>query len=291
MTLEQYLQQRYSKSTLSSNLYNIKRFTDYYGKKSETATYQDVLDYIGYLRKNRELHPKTLRNSLYGVKIYFNYLIATGLRMDHPCSELYLKDKINKQVQVDTLYSLQRLEAFFDTYQIKSKKHLELRNKIIISLLLYQALTVHEIASLEVKNINLEQCEIFIAGSHHQRSRTLPIQAKQVLLLYRYLEQNRELLLQYNKQKTDSGVLLLGQYGERINPHSISKMINEGQGQNKFQPMKIRQSVIAELLRRENDVRVVQVFSGHKRVSTTQQYKQTQLEILQKALNRFHPLQ
>ena len=174
MTIKQYLQKKYSKSTLNSNLYNIRRFTDYYGRRASQATYQDVLNYIEHLRKNYDLHPRTLRHCLYGVKLYFNYLLETGKRTDHPCSELYLKDKINKQIQVDNLYSPETLERFYENYEIKKKLHLLNRNKIIISLLVYQALTVNEIVSLEISNIDLEKGEIFIKGSseiHVQKSK------------------------------------------------------------------------------------------------------------------------
>lgn len=297
MKLEDYLKKKYSKSTLNSNLYNIKRFTDYYDKRAETATYQDVLNYIEHLRKNYDLHPKTLRHCLYGVKIYFNYLLETGKRKDHPCSELYLKDKINRQIQVDNLYSPETLENFFERYKIKRKKHLETRNKIIISLLIYQALTVNEIAELEVKNINLDKAEIFIKGnqeitSKSPKSRTLPLQAKQILLFYKYLTEDRNKLLKYNKQNPTETAFILGQYGEKITPHVISKMINENRPKSEqIQPMKIRQSVIANLLKKENDTRIVQVFSGHKRASTTVQYKQSELEQLQNAVNNYHPIQ
>lgn len=295
-TLRNYLEEKYSKSTLSSNLYNIKRFTDYYDKKAPKATFKEVLQYIEHLRKNYNLHPKTLRHCLYGVKIYFNYLLETGQRKDHPCSELFLKDKIDKQIQVDTLYSPETLETFFETYQIKKKKYLENRNKIIVSLLIYQALTVKEIAELEVQNINLEKCEIFIKASEEltaksPQSRTLPLQAKQILLIYNYLEKDRVKLLQYNHKKETETSFILGQYGEKINPHGISKMINEQKPKSEqIQPMKIRQSVIANLLKKENDTRIVQVFSGHRRASTTIQYKQTELEQLQQAVNNYHPI-
>ena len=291
MTIKEYLEKKYSKSTLSSNLYNIKRFTDYYGKGAEKATYKDVLHYIEHLRKNSDLHPKTLRHCLYGVKIYFNYLLEIGKRKDHPCSELYLKDKISRQIQVEGLYSAETLENFFESYQVKKKSHLQNRNKIIISLLIYQALTVNEIADLEMQSISLEQCEIFIAGNHHQRSRTLPLQAKQVLLFYKYIEKDRACLLKYNRQNPKETAFILGQYGERVHPHSISKMINENRKEGaQLQPIKIRQSVIAHLLKKENDTRAVQVFSGHKRVSTTLQYRQSELEALQTAVKEFHPL-
>lgn len=296
MTIREYLQKKYSKSTLNSNLYNIKRFTDYYDKRAEKATYQDVLHYIEYLRKNYDLHPKTLRHCLYGVKIYFNYLLEIGKRKDHPCSELYLKDKVSKQIQVDNLYSPETLENFFESYQIKRKKHLETRNKIIISLLIYQALTVNEIAELEVTNIDLEKCEIFIKGnqeitSKSPKSRILPLQAKQILLFYKYLTEDRSKLLKYNLKNPEEQSFILGQYGEKINPHGISRIINENRkGSEQIQPMKIRQSVIANLLKKENDTRIVQVFSGHKRASTTVQYKQTELEQLQNAVNNYHPI-
>lgn len=305
ITLKNYLEKKYSKSTLSSNLYNIKRFTDYYQEKASKATFKEVLNYIEHLRKNYDLHPKTLRYCLYAVKIYFNYLLETGQRKDHPCSELFLKDKIDKQIQVDNLYSPETLENFFETYQIRKKKYLENRNKIIISLLIYQALTVKEIAELEVENIHLEKCEIFIKnhqetpspwrrvreGSKSPQSRTLPLQAKQILLIYKYLENDRVKLLKYNLKNPNEQSFILGQYGEKINPHSISKIINENRKTSeKIQPIKIRQSVIANLLKKENDTRIVQVFSGHRRASTTVQYKQTEWEQLQNAVNTYHPI-
>jgi integrase/recombinase XerD len=296
MELKEYLQKKYSKSTLYSNLYNIKRFTDYYDKKAPKATFKEVLNYIEHLRKNYSLHPKTLRHCLYGVKIYFNYLLETGQRNDHPCSELFLKDKIDKQIQVDTLYSPETLETFFETYQIRKKKYLENRNKIIISLLIYQALTVKEIAELEIQNINLEKCEIFIKASAEltaksPQSRTLPLQAKQILLIYNYLEKDRVKLLQYNNKKETETTFILGQYGEKINPHGIGKMINETKPKTEqIKPIKIRQSVIANFLKKENDTRIVQVFSGHRRASTTIQYKQTEFELLQNAVNNYHPI-
>ena len=291
MKLEEYLQKKYSKSTLASNLYNIKRFTDYYQNKSETAAYTDILNYIAHLRKNYDLHPKTLRHCLSGVKIYFNYLLEIGKRKDHPCSELFLKDKINKQIQVDNLYSLETLENFLKTFKIKRKERLKRRNEVIITLLIYQALTVSEISNLEVENIDLESGEIQIKSGHHQQKRKLPLQAKQILLFYNYLEKERKELLLFNKENPVISYLILGQYGEKINPHTISKMINEyRKPSEKLQPMKIRQSVIANLLKKENDTRIVQVFSGHRRASTTIQYKQTELEALQNAVNQYHPI-
>jgi site-specific recombinase XerD len=291
MTLEEYLLKKYNKSTLASNLHNIKRYTTYIQNKAETAQYSDILEYIAHLRKNSDLHPKSLRHCLYGVKIYYHYLIKIGKRKDHPCSELFLKDKINKQIQVDNLYSPETLENFLKTFKVKQKERLQRRNEVIITLLIYQALTVSEISDLEVENIDLENGEIQIKKGYHQQKRTLPLQAKQILLFYNYLEKERKELLIFNKVDPNINYLILGQYGEKIKPHGISNMINEYRKPNeKLQPMRIRQSVIANLLKKENDTRIVQVFAGHRRASTTGQYKQTELEALQNAVNQYHPI-
>jgi integrase/recombinase XerD len=72
----------------------------------------------------------------------------------------------------------------------------------------------------------------------------------------------------------------------------INRMINENRDkQNKLIPLKIRQSVIAHLLKTENDLRIVQQFAGHRRTASTEAYKQTGLEELKSAVERLHPLQ
>ena len=74
MELKEYLLKNYSKTTLSSNLYMIRQFTDY-ATGAETATYQDVLTYIAHIRKKNQ-HPKTIRKNLFAIKIYYRWLIG-----------------------------------------------------------------------------------------------------------------------------------------------------------------------------------------------------------------------
>ncbi|WP_394366573.1 tyrosine-type recombinase/integrase [Cyclobacterium salsum] len=52
----------------------------------------------------------------------------------------------------------------------------------------------------------------------------------------------------------------------------------------------IRQSVITNLLRSGRDLRIVQVFVGHKYPSSTEKYKQSGMEELKAAAQKFHPL-
>ena len=300
MSLEDYLRHHYSVGSTGHYMLRIGRFTQYYGKGSEKATHKDVLKYIEHLRSNYELHPRTLGHFLQGVKIYFDYLLASGKRGDHPCSELLLKDKIDKRIPVDTLYSPEELEDFFTSYTTSKTPELYTRNKIIISLLIYQGLTVSEMVRLEVSDISLEKGEISIKGNSDlknksPKSRTLALRAKQVLLIYSYLEKDRKILLSYNKEnkenkEKEASRFILNRYGKAIKSRRITRILSQcGEGKG-LKAIKIRQSVIMNLLQQGNDTRVVQEFARHRNVGTTLQYRRTDFELLQKAIEEYHPL-
>ena len=289
MTLENYLLKKYKESSLKPYLCSIRKYLNFIQNKAETAQYSDILEYVGHLRKNENLHPKTIKHYLGSVKIYYHYLLEIGKRNDHPCSELYLKDTFNKQISVDTLYSSEVLENFLnDTHQ---DKILRRRNQVIISLLIYQALTVGEITSLQIEDINLEKAEIYIKSDDTKKSRTLPLNAKQILLFLNYLKEDYPKLIKDIVTENPIKTLITGKLKETIRPNVLNRMINDHRPKSEqLQPIKIRQSVIANLLKKENDTRIVQVFAGHKRASTTVKYKQTELEILQNAINKYHPI-
>ncbi len=290
MSLKEYLQSEYSKTSISGYENMINRFLLALGGKAEKASYTDVLDYIGLLRE-QNLHPKSLRNNLFAIKIYYRFLVATGKRNDHPCQYLNLKDQINRAIQVESLYPKETLETLYETWESKNPNN-QTRDKIIISLLVYQALTVLEISQIKTSNINLENGTIYIKANVKNKQRTLSLKPKQILLFHNYLKNEYK---QYrNRQKPSKRVdyFLLSEEGLQLWSGGINRMINQDKDpQNKLIPLKIRQSVIAHLVKENNDIRIVQEFAGHRRTSATEAYKQTGLEELKSAIEKLHPLQ
>ena len=114
MKLKDYLQKKYSPTSINGYENMINRYLLAMGQRAEKATYTEVLDYIGLLR-TLGLHPKSLRNNLFAIKIYYNYLVASGKRKDHPCRYLNLKDQINRQIQVESLYPKETLQELYET--------------------------------------------------------------------------------------------------------------------------------------------------------------------------------
>jgi site-specific recombinase XerD len=95
MTLKQYLQQEYSPTSINSYELMINRYILAMGDKAEKGTYTDVLDYIGLLRE-QNLHPKSLRNNLFAIKIYYRYLVAHR-KEERPSLQIFIPERPNKQ--------------------------------------------------------------------------------------------------------------------------------------------------------------------------------------------------
>jgi len=276
MSLEGYLKSKYSPRSVRGYENLIKRYKTELGSRAESASHGDVLHYLGRLRQ-QGLHAKTVRNHLYAIKIYYNYLQESGKRASHPCRHLYMKDKPNRAIALEQLYSKATLEELYGTFPATP-----LRAKVILSLLIFQALTVSEISELKTGDINLKSGEVKVKGTASTQGRVLPLKPGQILLLQGYLE----------KRTGTAPWLILNAKGKQLWPGSISRIINKGRkGLERISPQKVRQSVIANLLKSGGDVRVVQAFAGHRRAASTEAYQQTGLEELKMGVAQKHPLQ
>lgn len=97
-------------------------------------------------------------------------------------------------------------------------------------------------------------------------------------------------LLQELAKKHPDNYLFTTRNNKQYQASELNDYINKSRLEaKKITPLKIRQSVIKNLLNK-NDLRVVQVFAGHKTSSTTAQYKATNLEELKQQINTKHPL-
>jgi site-specific recombinase XerD len=304
MTLKDYIRQHYSEKSVPRYIQQINQFISYQGGEINKTNYSEVVEYIGILRE-RNLHPKSLKNHLFSLKIYFRYLVAVGKRQDHPCESLYLKDQIQRSIIVESLYSKEQLEELYNTFEspvdqrkwATKSESIKKRDKVILSLLIFQALTTTEIIELEVKDIDLEECAIEIKaneskGRRGNKARILALQSKQILLINDYLKVYRNDLWKKQKPSKRQDYFILNEEGLQLWGSYLNRMLSKGREPHEiFTPLKIRQSVIANLLKEKNDTRVVQEFAGHRRTGSTEAYKRTGLEELKANIEKLHPRQ
>jgi integrase/recombinase XerD len=201
-----------------------------------------------------------------------------------------LKDRIDHRVNVQDLFSSTELQLLLEqpARAINKLPRIELRDKVILSLLIYQGLTTKNIVSIELKDLNLEQATIYIKRETTLNARTLELHPKQIMLINKYLNEERTILNRSNSTK-----LILTRRYQAERGCGVRKVV---EAYKQLYPAKtlnalaIRQSVIANLLKAGKDIRAVQVFAGHKSPMTTERYQQTGIEELTAAVMKFHPL-
>ena len=286
MILKEYLENQLQSATAKSYLNHIQNYLKT-NKNAHKYDYQKVMKHIIYLRQHYQSN--TLQTILAAIKKYYDYLIETGKRKDNPAKAIYLKDAKEKPIQLQNLLTENELQNLLHP-RLERYPFLAQRNQVIISLLVHQALRVGELEKLKIIDIDLEKATIQITGTALTNHRVLPLQASQILLLHQYINHHRKQLITW---RDNQNALLLGKLGTPITTEDINYLISTYQNQykKKLTATTIRQSIIANLLHKNNDLRVVQYFAGHKSPDTTEKYRQTGLNALKVAINKMHPLQ
>jgi integrase/recombinase XerD len=296
MTIDIYLLQHYTKKSAEAYRREIEIFISN-NPNNLQYKYSDLIHWIGILREKFK-NAKTINRILASIKAYYSYLCFIEIRKDNPTKSIYLKDKISRDIQLQDLFTSEELETLLTTKK-ERYNNLDYRNKVLISLLIYQALKPQEIERLEVTEINLEDGNMYIKSSPKSNNRTLNLKANQVLLFKKYIEEIRPKLAYLNPSKGGT-CLVLGARGNSMTAEDITKHIKRNYsnlpsfggagGGRKVNCQSIRQSVITNLLKDKKDIRVVQVFAGHKYPSTTERYKQNNVDELKTALKIYHPI-
>ena len=286
MKLDEYLSQSLMQSSVESYLYDINTYKKN-NKNADQYDYQKVMQYIEILRNKHSI--SNVKRVIASIKKYYDYLIETGKRKDNPARAIRIRDGKENPIQLQDLFTEKELQILL-VPRIERYPFLIKRNKIIMSLLVHQGLRIGEIEQLKVTDIDLEKATIQIKETGVTNARNLPLKAEQILLLYEFINQDR------NKLKTfrnDENALLLGKLGTPIRKEDVDYLITtyQKQSKKKLTATTIRQSVIANLLTKNNDLRIVQHFAGHKSPDTTEKYRQTGLNALKTAIDKLHPIQ
>jgi integrase/recombinase XerD len=286
MKLKDYLQVHYTQKTVKAYLYEIDNYLAGY-PAAATAVYTDVMNYIGALR-TRYGNPSTLNRILCSLKAYYDFLCYSEVRSDNPAKSIRLRDQRSRDVQLQDLFMMDELEGLL--HRPERYGNLESRNKVLMSLLIYQAPYPGELEALRVEDIHLEAGTVRIRATAQTNGRELSLKPSQILLFYTYIREIRPRLL---KDRT-SDRLLIGQRGEPMTAEDMTKHVKRsftglypGRTVN---AQTIRQSVIAELLKQGHDLSLVQAFAGHKYPSSTERYRQSEIETLKTAVQKYHPI-
>lgn len=279
--------------TMSNHVNTYAEWLKKRGLDIETASYKDLMDHVGYLQKlGKGIH--RVNHALRSISHYYDFKgwpnIAQTTRMRGVPS-----------TQPQGLLTEEDLQELYDSYfpephtcpSARRKNNYHRTDKLILGLLIYQALDMSEFMRIESEDVALEKGMIYIRSAKHKLARYVPLKANQVLSLDRYIRAIRPLLASKESDKlfspqADNYELLHYQF--RLLSIKMKAHAKEELDIQLHKLGQLRQSRIAIWVKEEG-LRKAQYLAGFRRVSSAERYRKADLSDLKKQVNAYHPLE
>lgn len=297
---EWLLLKKYSPNTAATTIRATEYFRQWAARENifelEEISYQDAMMFISWSSKHGASQ-KTIGNYLNHIGKFYNFLLSEKLVTVNPVAHIKVQG-IKRKVYYDIL-NVEELQTLYQQYpttieinklmppqdkNILSRK----RNKVILSLFIYQGLRVEEMSALEVQDLQLREGKITIHARRRTAARIMKLESHQVYELMDYLHEIRKLFL----EATGATSQLFLQWKTKDNFHNITQhMLRHLREINSRVKNfdQLRASVITAWLK-QYDLRKVQYLAGHKYVSSTEEYKANNIDELQDDVTKYHPL-
>lgn len=274
-------------ATIANNMRYARRFLEWLDKENlsvENCTYNDLLALIKHYR-GLDYSPHNINNHLNGVQYYYDYQKILGTLQHNPAVNLRVKGHVEKMPR--ELLSQKQIENIYESYHAETP--VQKRNKIMISLVVYQAIEREEIYFLEPGDINLKKGTVRIRKNTRLQGRILKLNAMQILPLQEYMSGIRPRLLKLKGKKSEKLFITIGTSGHIKDAmrELLQELKQEHEYLNSF--TQIRVSVISQWVK-ERNIREVQYMAGHASIYSTQRYIRANLDDLKDELGMFHPL-
>lgn len=291
---------RYSPATTETTVRAVEYFRQWAATENiielEEISYPDAMSFMQWSSKHGASQ-KTVANYLNHIRKFYQFLISEGAVKENPVAHIKvqgIKRKVYYDVmnaeELKTLYSLYPSSIEVTANMPPQRKNIlsRKRNKVILSLLIYQGLRVEEVAKINLQDLQLREGKITVHAQRRTAARTMKLESNQVYELMDYIHEIRKQFLEVHGT---SDKLFL-QWSKTDNFYCVTQMmlVHLRKINSRIKNFdQIRASVITAWLK-QYDLRKVQYLAGHKYVSSTESYKANNIDELQDDITKFHPL-
>ena len=272
------LERNYSQNTVSAYLNDVNHFNIFIKKDLLRITPDDIRLYLKHINN---LTNKTISHNISSLKSFYNYLEAIELISYNPTNEI---DRPKLEQKIPTYLTLDEVSKLLD---IKIENEYNARDKAILELLYSSGIRISELTSMELSNIDLDECLIRIMGKG-SKERIIPLGDYAIDALKNYLNNYRHLL-----SKKNTTYVFLNNRGGQLSRQFIFKTIKnyaikKGIKKN-ISPHTLRHTFATHLLKNGADLRIIQELLGHENLSTTQIYTHLSNEKLKSDYEEYYP--
>lgn len=204
-----------------------------------SATREGILCYLDSLKSGGS-SDSTVRRTLSSLRRYFRFLVSERSRTDDPTHGIRLSVAPKQNAQ---LLSREEVDALLSRPEKDTPK--EVRDRALLELLYATGITVSELFSLDLSDVDFRFAEIAIRGRHARR---LPLYPQASRKLSDYIEKARELLT-----SEDEKALFVNLAGDRLTRQGVWKIFREYAEPCGFSfsaaPETLRRSLAAHMIR------------------------------------------
>lgn len=228
------------------------------------------------------LKPSTIARKLATLRSFYRYLVQKNRVLSNPC-EGVRSPKLGQRAP--RILQSDEIDRLLDSGGATT---LEIRNTALIEVMYGGGLRVSELVGINLHDIELNDRTIRVRGKG-RKERIVPVGEPAVQALSRYLNTRSTL-----EPKPDETALFLNRFGRRLSTRAVRNVLDKRNLQTgswtDIHPHMLRHSSATHLLEGGADLRHIQEFLGHSRLSTTQRYTQVSLEQLMRVYDEAHPL-
>lgn len=271
------VEKNYSDKTVSSYNNDITLFIKYLDDNRIVEIDKKIIRHFFLSLKNKKLANRTIGRYYSSLNSYFKYLLEHEI-IEQNYLEYIDYPKYTKKVP-EHIYDSNVNELY--NVSITDNSNLDLRNKLILNLLLDTGVRVSELVNIKLKDIDINERTILVFGKGKKERYVF------------FTKRTLKLLNEWNsviKRISDEEYLLVNYKGEKLSTRSVQniiKRIGEKIGLD-IHPHMLRHTFATDLLNRGADIRMIQEILGHESLNTTQIYTHVSNNYVKEVYNYSH---
>ncbi len=185
---KEYLQSKdLAQATQNIYIRYVNSFLNWFDKEVINCTKKDILNYLAYLKNNKQHENITRRNTLLAINHYFTFLLKADLVPSNPTTFLKIRGANKKKLY--NIFTSEELTQLADDYYHSfvrnyNDKHIpknqrkqsflsKERNYLMLSLLVHQGITTRELQRINLCDLDLIKATLKITGAKKSNKRNI----------------------------------------------------------------------------------------------------------------------
>lgn len=236
-------------------------------------TQEDIHSFISYLSINRKCGPATCARKISTIRIFFKYLTITEKTLKENPAQNLETPKLNKRLP--RYLTLEDSQKLLNTSANDEDNKNKERDYAIITLFLNCGLRLSELVSINIPDINFNDCRLTVIGKGN-KERAIYLNKACIKVINDYLAV-RPTNAKKDSKNSDKA-LFLSNYRQRISKRTVENIVNKeltraGLDSTKYSTHKLRHTAATLMYKYgQVDIRALQELLGHQSISTTEIY-------------------